>query len=204
MHPRGLGVIAATLAFLLIGIVSKKRVKPGLIGIATVLGLAFVVNWLNQTLIEAMYPLGDRSVGDLLSRLLVADFWLEVPVRAAGQVWYLTVGTAGLFPVGVAVAGVAGWRCVRLLKKGKWLSPGDGSKLYLIIASAALFAVSVIFMTSADPTLGRLGRLIYGRYNDAFAVVFGMVAVAHLIDLWDSRGKQNQVNDYASPARLWL
>ncbi len=180
VHPRGLGVVAITAALVVVGLWIKQPVIPAMVTLATLVAMTLAVRRLNHQLADAMYRFEDRSVGGLLSRLLAEDFWREIPVRASGQIWYLTVATGGLFPVGVFVVGVGAWRCLRVLKLHGRPSQGDAAKLYLLTASAALFTTSVIFMTPTDQHLARLDHLIYGRYNDSFVVAFIMVAVLHL------------------------
>lgn len=184
VHPRGLGVVLVTAAlFILTALMGRPRAAA--IGLMTVIPLTIGIRLLNRSLAAAIYESGDRSVWELLSKALEADFWLELPLRAIGQFWYLTVATFGLFPIGVMVAGLGAWRCIQLLRRRDRASPGDATMLYVISASALLFGISVAFMTPPDGTLGRLDHLVYGRYNDAFVVVFVMFALSYLLESWD-------------------
>ena len=181
VHPRGLGVVAVTAVLLLASAFNKRRTLSALGGLATLVVVTTGLRVVNQLLIEAMYRSDDRSLVDLLSRLLDADFWLAIPIRASGQVWYLAVATAGLLPIGVTVAAIGARRGWRALRRGERASPEDATLSYLLITSAVLFAMAVVFMTPDDRGLQRLDHLVYGRYNDSFVVVFVMLAVSRLV-----------------------
>jgi hypothetical protein len=142
------------------------------------------IRFLNGVLSHSMYRMEDRSVGGMLARLLLGEFWGEVPIRAAGHLWYLTVATGGLFVIGVAVAARAAWRAGGSLRHGSWPIAGEGAQAYSIVAAAALLAISVIGMTDVSRPLQRLDHLIYGRYNDSFGVFFLMLGVAYMLERW--------------------
>ncbi len=78
----------------------------------------------------------------------------------AGQLWYLTVASAGLFPLGV-------WVLVRIVGQGdtpeKRLTAG-----FTLTVAAAMLATSALFFGEFT----RADAAIYGRYNEAFLAPF--------------------------------
>lgn len=184
VHPRGLGLVVVTGTLLAVvgGAWKKGRFRSAVPGLSILMVGVFGLQRLNSQLIDAMYRFGDRSTVSYIARLLEPAFWLEVPVRVSGQIWYLTAATAGLFPVGLVVVVVATWRCVPAVRRRGWPSPDEGASLLLLGAATALFGISVIFMTSPDARIpARLDHLIYGRYNDGFVVVFVMLGLGYLL-----------------------
>jgi hypothetical protein len=184
VHPRGLGVVAATSVLLLIAMFGGGHFRAAIAGGAALVSLVIGVRLLNEVLIEAMYQMDDRSVGGMIGRLFIGEFWTELPIRAAGQLWYLTVATGGLFVVGAVVAWKGAWRGFQGIGRKGWPSSGEGAQLHLVMSATALFAISVIGMTDVSRPLQRLDHLIYGRYNDSFSVLFVMLGAAYILERW--------------------
>ncbi|MEV0147819.1 MULTISPECIES: hypothetical protein [unclassified Nonomuraea] len=125
---------------------------------------------LNGRLASAVYPGGARDLSHLLlSRLTTLDGQAWALSGAAGQLWYLIVGTWGLAGLGLAAA------VFHLLGRG-------GPPARRVLAGTLLAAtLGVAYASSAAlPDEHRVGNYAYGRYLACVAVVWTLAGLAVL------------------------
>jgi len=186
IHPRALPVIVVTVLYMAI------ITAVGEVSIVTAVG-AFVLTVvslmavlvLNSSLVESLYPV-PRDQLDLISRFFEnPERLLRLLPTAAGQLWYLTVSSLLLVPLGIA--GV--WKHLRTEEvtwriKSWSIRQNTSVTVFLVVATAAMFATSVLSMTSSS---SRIDHAFYGRYNDAFAPIYVMVGLVSLRAAWGRR-----------------
>lgn len=185
VHMRGMVVLAVTV--IVVGALLVARRVPrraGLAALATAAGVAVAGTVLNRALAAALYPGGTRDLAGLLvSRLTGLDGQAWALAGAAGQLWYLIVGTWGLAGIGlVAAATVALRGAGRTSRRG-----GDGGLAVSFahrVTAAALLAVTlgIAYASSAAlPDEHRVGNYAYGRYLSCVAVAWTLAGVAALV-----------------------
>jgi len=95
----------------------------------------------------------------------------------AGQVFYLSVATYGVWVLGVVVSAGAAWRVLRRRPE----SP-DALVVFIGMVMVATLALSVLRLSTGPPNRGS-DELIYGRYNELVLAPFlavGLVGLAQL------------------------
>lgn len=172
VHPRGLGIVAVTLAALAL---AALRGWTGRAWTAVALGAAaatFVATRkLNAFFLAQLWLTRPRAAeGNVLGRLLDPEVWTgALPARLAGQVWYLAAATLGLYAVGALVLS---------LQAGQSKDPVRARVAGLILAAAAaVLLASATVMLPAD----RSDHLLYGRYNEALLGPFLVAGLAGLV-----------------------
>jgi hypothetical protein len=149
------------------------------------LGLA-----LNAHLAAALYPGGTRDLSGLAKeRVTSLDGQARALAGAAGQIWYLGVGTWGLAALGLVAALALLARTPLRLALGRLAPlartlrrPAPGRLALLTVASALLVVTLGIAYTSAAalPDEHRVGNYVYGRYLAAVAVPWTIAGIAVL------------------------
>jgi len=99
-------------------------------------------------------------------------------IGAAGQLWYLTASTYGLFVVGCFLFCFTIWRNRRALSQKTSLSGQTHALLFCGLSSAAVWILSIVFLSSFE---WNVERLIYGRYNECFAAAFMALALGMIL-----------------------
>lgn len=172
VHLRGTVVLAVTLA-VVAGLLAGRRL-PRRAGIAA-LGAAGVLSAagqaLNTALAAGLYLRGHRDLSGLaFDRFLSLDGQAWALAGAAGQLWYLIVGTWGLAGIGMAAAGVIAVR--------------RGGPFALRVAAGTLLATTlgIAYASSAAlPDEHRVGNYAYGRYLACVAVVWLLAGLVVLV-----------------------
>jgi hypothetical protein len=106
-------------------------------------------------------------------KLLTPKTWLQLPLAAVGQSWYLLASTAGL-------VGLGAWRLYRTAVSPRSTERRESRRVgavTVLTGGAAMFALSVAFCAAGK----RVDQLVYGRYNESFVPVLVMAAVAWLL-----------------------
>jgi hypothetical protein len=98
----------------------------------------------------------------------------DLPIAAAGQIWYLLVTTLGL--VGIGAAHLLRTAARRRAPQG---APDRTTAWVTLGVIAPLVALSIVFM--ADRT--RPDQIVYGRYNDAVVGPLIVVGIATIISV---------------------
>ncbi|MDA0634097.1 hypothetical protein OUY22_11780, partial [Nonomuraea sp. MCN248] len=122
-------------------------------------------------LAAALYPRGHRDLSGLaVERFTTLDGQAWALAGAAGQLWYLIVGTWGLAGVGLAAAAVVAAR--------------RGGPFALRVTAATLLATTlgIAYASSAAlPDEHRVGNHAYGRYLACVAVVWLLAGLVALV-----------------------
>jgi hypothetical protein len=165
-HPRGLGVIAVAAVFL---IVTARRDRRTLCGLVPLAVLFVGTRLIDHALLHAIYTARSAKVeGDVLGRITDPHLLWGSTKATVGQLWYLTVATLGLAPLGAL-----------------WLATTKRIPRSLatvtLAACAATLAASALEM--ADGT--RVDHMVYGRYNEGTVPVL-LVAGAAAVVAWRS------------------
>lgn len=174
VHPRGLGLVAVTLAALLLwavrGIVDRRSAVAGIVAAAA---LFAGTRRLNGHFLEKLWVTPPRpDEGFVLGHLLDPAVWLgALPARVAGQIWYLQAATLGVFGVGLAGLGLLAWRGWRQGERER-----SGVAALILLGEAAVLFASATVMLPAF----RSDHLVYGRYNESLLGVFLVAGVAGL------------------------
>lgn len=177
IHPRALPLLLLVPGFLVVTVFFKPNGRKLVATALPVAAAAFVAVWaINNALATALYPMATgRAQGLVEAFANDPDRALNILPTAGGQIWYLTVASLALVPLGVGEF----WK--RLRETGSsirdWLmSENCAVIVFLLVAAATLFAVSVVFMSGGR----RIDHHIYGRYNDGFASIFVIAGLAGL------------------------
>ncbi|WP_214410432.1 hypothetical protein [Sphaerisporangium fuscum] len=171
VHMRGsvlLFVHVLIVAFVLVRRWVPRRAALAAVAVTAVTAAGAQV--LNGAVRAAIYPGGPRDLSALLgTRLTGLDGQAWAICGAAGQVWYLVVGTWGLAGVGIAVATAAALR--------RRTPPATRVTLLALL----LLTAAVAYASSAAlPDEHRVGNYAYGRYLTCVAVVLALLGLAAL------------------------
>ncbi|WP_248958630.1 hypothetical protein [Sphaerisporangium perillae] len=171
VHLRGTVVLLVHVVILAVllprGLVPRRA---GLVAVAAALVTAAGGYALNAAVRAAIYPAGPRDLSALLwERLTSADGQAWALSGAAGQVWYLVVGTWGLAGAGLAAAAVTVARRATPV-------PARVAALALLLVTAGIAYAS----SAALPDEHRVGNYAYGRYLTCVAVVLALLGLAAL------------------------
>ncbi|MEU9830810.1 hypothetical protein AB0D67_04625 [Streptosporangium sp. NPDC048047] len=172
VHLRGTVILAVSVLVVAVLLV-RGRVprRAGFTALGVAATVAAIGALLNGVLSAALYPGGPRDLAGLLvTRLTGLEGQAWALSGAAGQLWYLIVGTWGL--AGVGFAGVA----VMLARRG--VPPGRR----VSAAALALMTLGVAYASSAAlPDEHRVGNYAYGRYTACVAVVWTLIGLITLL-----------------------
>ena len=165
-HPRGLGVVAVA-GVLLVTLARRERVV--LIGLVPLVALFLATRLVDHALLQAIYS--DRSAkveGDVLSRLTDPHLLWGAAKATVGQLWYLSVATLGLAPLGALWLGTT-----------KRIPRAVG--IVTLAACVATLAASALEMSDGT----RVDHMVYGRYVEGMVPVL-LVAGAAAVVAWRS------------------
>jgi hypothetical protein len=161
VHQRALGLVPLAI----LGLVALWRWNglPGrsaLAGSLAALGGFLAVRAWDAYLIPRLWPGGviERE-GSFAARLLDPAKLAAALLSLAGQLWYLSVTTAGLFPLGVVVLVGIAWRGEKATR---------AAALFTLAAAAMFLFTSSLFVVEFD----RVDKMIYGRYAETFLAPF--------------------------------
>ncbi|MFF0247722.1 hypothetical protein ACWEU6_14860 [Streptosporangium sandarakinum] len=172
VHLRGT-VILAVSVLIVVALLVSGRVprRAGFAALGVAAAVAAVGTLLNGALSAELYPGGPRDLAGLLvTRLTSLEGQAWALSGAAGQLWYLIVGTWGL--AGVGFGGVA----VLLARRGVPLARRVSA------ATLALVTLGVAYASSAAlPDEHRVGNYAYGRYTACVAVAWTLIGIVTLV-----------------------
>jgi hypothetical protein len=176
VHPRGAAVAIAVFLVGLIALGASRASAERLLALVAGLTAGGAVT---RLLIVAVRPargtaLGAYQADAVLSRAAAAGGLGSVALGVAGQVFYLSVVTAGLVPYGVVLG--AG-DLVAMARRRLPASPVAVARSVAALASLGVLAMSVLFLNGGD----RADQLIYGRYNEGVLLAPMVVALGHLV-----------------------
>jgi hypothetical protein len=167
VHQRALGLVP--LAVLGLAALWRWNGLPGrsaLAGSLAALGGFLAVRAWDAYLIPRLWPGGviERE-GSFAARLLDPAKLAAALLSLAGQLWYLSVTTAGLFPLGVVVLAGIAWRRSREREGGE---AARATALFTLATAATFLFTSSLFVVEFD----RVDKMIYGRYAETFLAPF--------------------------------
>ena len=160
-HPRGLGMVAVAGVWLL---VVAWRQHVALAGVAALVVLFALTRVVDAALLDAIYSSRSAAVeGDVLGRLTDPHLVWGAVKAVIGQVWYLTVASLGLVPLGVL------WLATskRIPRAVGWVT---------LASVAATLGASALEMSDGY----RVDHMVYGRYMEGVVpalLVAGTAAV---------------------------
>jgi hypothetical protein len=173
VHPRGLAVVAVTLV---VGAVVLGWRRSSIIPYAGLLAGAFAglaaARWLLDAVRAPTTQLGAYQPDSVLSKSLSVHGLGALIVEVAGQLFYLSVATVGLVPLGLAVGGTAAVRAVRASRAPRVLVTA-----YAALCFAGVWGLSSLFANLGD----RADKLIYGRYNEGVIAPLLVIALADVL-----------------------
>jgi hypothetical protein len=120
---------------------------------------------------------GIPSASRILSRAAFEFGVGQLLLGAAGQVWYLTASTYGLFLTGCFILGLTIWRNLPSIRRENSISAEMHALLFYGFSSAGVFVLSVLFLSN----FRNAGHAIYGRYNECFVAVFMALALGTIL-----------------------
>lgn len=175
IHPRGLGIVAVTVLFLLVwGARRRFGLGATAASLLVALGTFGATRHLNHIIVDSVWAAPPSAAeGLFLGWLLDPAVWTGVlPLRAAGQLWYLLAATLGVFALGA-------WELSRRAARppaGEEAAGTEAARV-ILLAMAAVLAASITVMVPAE----RSDHFLYGRYNEALLgpfLVAGMAMIA--------------------------
>ena len=171
VHTRGTVLLAVHVAALVAVAWTSRRVRAAAAGGAGAVAGYAAGAVLNALVQSELYPDGTRDLAKILeSRLTSMSGQGWALSGAAGQIWYLIVGTWGLAGLGlVAVTAV-------LVRRAS-ATPDRIMAAVLLAGTAGVAYAS----SAALPDEHRVGNYAYGRYLSCVALVFALAGVAALV-----------------------
>lgn len=173
-HIRTLpALLAAGVWFALLAV---RHWRAGLAGLFSLVVLGELAQWAGKLL--NLHLLGHKFDQDGTIQAVLKDLHPGLPATVAtGQAWYQSIATFGLIGLGLVVLVQLSWREVRHLR--------ISGASYVLGSTLAVFLISVLQWSSTwwlyrNPWI-RLDAWIYGRYNDPFAVLLTVFALAAVI-----------------------
>jgi hypothetical protein len=168
VHERVLGLVPLSLLVLIL-FWRGKRLSGRAVLAAAAIPLAgfFAIRAADARIFARLWADSTQrpGIGDIAERLAGPQGLGNALLSLTGQVWYLTVASALLFPLGL-------WVLARTVRQGE--APAQQlTALFTLVAAGGLLATSSLFLTS----FVRADHAVYGRYADAF---IGPVLVAGL------------------------
>lgn len=167
-HPRGLGMIAVAGVWLLV-LAWQRRDRVPLAGFGVLVVLFVATRLLNHVLLDAIYSSRSAAVeGDVLGRLTDAHLLWGAVKATVGQLWYLTVASFGLVPLGAL------WLATskRISRTVGWVT---------LAAAVATLGASALEMSDGY----RVDHMVYGRYIEGVVPAL-LVAAAAAAVAWRS------------------
>jgi hypothetical protein len=165
-HPRGLGVIVV--AGVTLAVVARRE-RRTLVGLVPLVALYLATRLVDHALLHAIYAERSARVeGDVLGRLTDPHLLWGAAKATVGQLWYLTVATFGLAPLGAL-----------------WLATTKRipRALGVVTLSSCLAMLAASALEMSDGT--RVDHMVYGRYMEG-AVPVLLVAGAAAVLAWQS------------------
>jgi len=163
-HPKGLGAVAAVgITLVVLGLRDPQLRRPALAGAATLATAFLATRALHGALQDALYDESAAAIeGDVLGRITDPALVWGSFRRLWGQLWYLTVASLGLFPLGVVT-----------------LARHRDRRLAAAVLGTCLLMLAASCLQMSDGT--RVDHMVYGRYDEGFLPVLLVAGVAGLV-----------------------
>jgi len=116
-----------------------------------------------------------QSDTSILRNLVHIRFYSAFVMECFGQLWYITVSTAGLAPVGIYVL-------IHVARRAESGSAARRVAAFTLAGLGSVLAISVAFICDAwfDLPLRRGDYIVYGRYSEPVTVLLAAVGIAWL------------------------
>ena len=163
-HPKGLGAVGVV-ALWLVYLGARRAIwRRSAIAGLVVLAAAFIgTRLLHGALQDALYDESAAAIeGDVLNRITDPTLVWGSFKRLWGQLWYLTVASVGLFPLGV----------VHVVRE-------RNRKLAALLLGTALAILAASCLQMSDGT--RVDHIVYGRYDEGFLPTLLVAGAAGLV-----------------------
>ena len=186
IHPRALPILVVIVAYLLVLAAMKSLPRSQAVLSVATIGLIFA---LTRVVNEYLKAIGwadgaEFSAITLASRLLPGSQFLLLAIRGLGQILYAFQASLGLALLGVIAACWQIYRSARAESSRRALAdPATGVSILLLTSAAGIFLASVtstIYGIFGPEGIIRADYFIYGRYNEAAAVMFMAIALVQL------------------------
>ena len=183
VHPRGMPVVAAAIGYLLLLALLRsltvRQLVPALSAMAAVLTITRIVNGHLKAL--AWGGEGDVFVHKLAGRVIPDSDFLALLERLSGQLLYMGQASQGFAILGLI--GALGLITAAVRSKSlraAMSNPLIGTVVLTMVSSGGVLVASAASKVHAahGPHGVRGGALIYGRYNEALAVLLTAFALA--------------------------
>lgn len=177
VHPRGIVIALALVAVALVTQRPWRTHTRPLTALAAGMGAVGAAAWLLATWVAREAPASARAydVSGTLTKNFTGTKLAGLAAEIGGQIWYLTVATWGLFPIGMAA-------CLALLGRvvtGRRRDPEAATAAFVALSVLGVMALGSLFINNDV----RLDYLVYGRYNEgvlAPVLLLGLLAVTRL------------------------
>nr|MBA2626212.1 hypothetical protein [Acidimicrobiia bacterium] len=162
VHPRSIGLLLLAAALLVaLRATARLSTRALVAGLATLAVATAAVVVLDGVLESRLYGPGKLVGAGGEAGLLSPARLTEALRRAVGQVWYATVATWGMAPIGLGALGA-----VLLRRRRARLSLVDDPRP--VVAGLTLASVAAVLATSSAFSTGtRIDALVFGRYVEA-------------------------------------
>lgn len=164
-HPKGLGAVVAV-GVALVALLARRSVprQAAIAGLAALVITFLATRVLHGALQDALYDRSAAAIeGDVLGRITDPALVWGAFKRLWGQLWYLTVASLGLFPLGVVAFARARDR-----------------RLAGIVLGTSLVVLAASCLQMSDGT--RVDHMVYGRYAEGFLPLVLVGSVALLVE----------------------
>jgi hypothetical protein len=162
-HPKGVGaVVAIGIGLVVLGVRRSVPRRSAVIGLVALVVVFVVTRLLHGALQDALYDKSASGIeGDVLGRITDPKLVWGAFQRLWGQLWYLTVASLGLFPLGV----------VTLVRR-------RDARFGAIALGTCLAILAASCLQMSDGT--RIDHIVYGRYDEGFLPALLVAGVAGL------------------------
>jgi hypothetical protein len=195
VHPRGLAVVVAVVLIggvVLWPLAGRTRTPAALaLGAGLTLSLGLTRALVSQTRSAPVYGLAAYRPDAIISKSLSLHGLVSLGWEVCGQMFYLSVATVGLVPLGLFL----GLRSLREVWRGDRTRP-ELARAFSALSFLGVLALSSLFMNLGD----RADKLVYGRYNEGVIVPLVIIALADV--LAPSRLRRFTTRRYA--ASRWI
>ena len=173
VHPRGFAVAVAVGLFAIL-LLRRDHGAASAVGLAAGLTLSL---GLTRVLVSAtrgatLNGFAAYEPDGIISKSLSMHGAVSLIWEAGGQLFYLSVVTLGLLPLGLYLGGRSVIAVARGDRTGVHLT-----RAFVVTSFAGIWALSSLFMNLGD----RADKLMYGRYNEGAIVPLLVIALADVL-----------------------
>jgi hypothetical protein len=193
VHPRGLAVVIAVVIMAALVLRPRRDDGPAALALGAGLAVSLAATRLLVTATRGATTNGFAAYrpDGIISKSLSAHGLVSLLWEAGGQMFYLSVATIGLLPLGLFL----GLRSLSVVFRGG-RSAKDLMAGFAALSFLGVWALSSLFMNLGD----RTDKLVYGRYNEGAIVPLLILALAEVV----TAGLSHRHHHSRDSARRWL